>query len=401
MLGQCTQLQELHITRTLLTGFSEPLKILSKFPSLSLTLDLEEKDLPEGTPQLAFLQHLGSSLTSLSLRMGDDQDSNSAVLGVLASSLRCLKRLSFETDNGAFPDHSIFLTLSASPLAHTLTSLSLEMEVPSPDSLAVLMGMPALEMLADAALEGFVDAEIPQLQGFSWPEGKAPMSVHLTRGSTTYISALPLQHVKSFRVGLLSVPLDGREEKEATLKVLLSAAAKCPEFVIRGIMAMPLQDRSAGLSPLIPLGRHCPIKISHGELYMLRLEMQASDIQGIAAAWGHQLEMLRLDSCLLSPCAWVALKADSFKALSILEISNPSRISNPHGLNTEDFGIHLTALCMDWPADRRLNIVLTGWEGAEEMAENLHHMLNLRGREYPHLVSGVAIQAAMQQAAAN
>jgi hypothetical protein len=397
ILGHCDQLRELHITRSSLEGSSEPLKVLSKFPSLSLTLDLEEKDLPEGTPALAFLQHLGSNLTSLSLRTGDDQDSNAAVLGMLLKTLHCLKHLKFHTGNGAFPDRSLFSTLAASPLAHTLKRLSLEMEVPDPESLALLMGMPALELLEDAALESFVDAEIPPVQGFTWPEGKAPMVLTLTRGSTTYISALPLQHCSRFSIGLLSVPMDGREEKEATLKALLATAAKCPEFRIRGIMAMPLQDKSAGLSPLVSVGRHCPIKIPHGELYLLRLEMVGSDIQGIAAAWGDQLEMLRLDGCKLSPSAWVALKAESFKALSILEISEPVIPED----STEIFVLHLTALIMDWPADRRLNIVLTGWDGADELAEALRSMLELRGRQHPKLYPGTAVHAAIQQMGAN
>jgi hypothetical protein len=76
MLSHCHQLEELQLLRTCLLGPSQPLSVLSKLPSLSLTLDVAEPTSKPATtaPQpLACLQDLGPCLVLLDIDQGQQR----------------------------------------------------------------------------------------------------------------------------------------------------------------------------------------------------------------------------------------------------------------------------------------------------------------------------------------
>jgi hypothetical protein len=103
----------------------------------------------------------------------------------------------------------------------------------------------------------------------------------------------------------------------------------------------------------------------------MRLDLTESDMQAIAATWGTQFRELLLSDCTLTATTWTALNAAAVPALHYLHVTL---------LSSWESMADLAGFCLEWPADRKLEIKLMDSETAVAMAARLREMLVARGR---------------------
>jgi hypothetical protein len=250
ILSQCPQLENLQLWQTVLQGSSEPLAApLSKLPSLSLTCDVEEEDLPTGIPRLAFLQHLGSCLTSLVVQTQDDQQLDTQVLACVAKHLHKLTSLWLRNHNGNFPEKDVIMELLNSPTAQqSLRDFSADITFPDMECVVKLLSLPKLNFVGGDTSFPDVHEDLPEQLDVPWPEGKPPVRMRLLRGSVRQLAALPLERFPSIHLQLLTLPSDeDRQQREQRLQKFLSdSAPKCSKFTIGGIESHPWDGPGTG-----------------------------------------------------------------------------------------------------------------------------------------------------------
>jgi hypothetical protein len=369
-LSQCQHLEELELLRARLLGPTQPLSVLSKRPSLTLVLDVQEEDLPEGTPGLSFLEQLGGCLTSLDVSTGENELLDEQLIRVTATHLHRLQHLTIRNDNGAYPAAAVFDLLVDSPAAQTLEVLDINVTLPTMAIVAKVLAMPKLRKLKKAA---FPEAGGEDLSGLkvSWPEGKPSMKLSLLRATVQQLAALPLQHFRRiFLQQLCLAPHTPRAQREAALAALLAVAHECPSFTFHDFHVFNelISTHPAGLSVL---RRGCSIQLSGSYLGFMQLQLETSDMQGVVAAWGPSIETLSFYSCLMTAGAWAAINAAAFPALDTLIVNSPP------GRN---LGTFVTALCVEWPEERPLTIELRTIIGGEVVAAGVRSILEARGR---------------------
>jgi hypothetical protein len=390
MLSQCPQLEDLQMYRTFIRGPTEQLSVLSNLATLSLVLDIEE-DIPHGAQPLKFLQYLGGCLTSLCVYTGDSLGLTGQLLRVTATHLHRLQHLTIISNDSSTPSAGVFDLLAASPAAQTLGSMKVTLTFPDMKSLVKVLTMPTLQRLEDVTFprpRREVDAEdvshiVDDLAGLKcvWPEGKPPMQLWSPRASVTQLAALPLEHFESIVLEELSLRGVTRQERAATLAALMSAAQKCPGGVyFRDFQSHPGDWEIGGLSAL---QAGCSLKLADdpANLGFIRVQLDESDMKGVAAAYGQELVRLSLlDNSSLTVEAWMAVTPANFPALGELVISSTH------------WGIvpYLTALCLEWPAEHPLTITLSRVgvypPDAYAAVSYIPYLLAARGKQNPTIV---------------
>jgi hypothetical protein len=352
--------------------------VLSQLPSLSLRLDIEEAPLPKDQKPLAFLQHLGPCLTALHVDTRGNTQLQSTVLGYASRYLPRLEQLTVSGSDWsvAVADREVLLGLAASPVAEQLETLTLTgIELPDMECAFKLLCMPNLWLLRGDLLVSKDAEHVPASLDMPWPEDKPPMELQLERAHARLLAALPLQHFSSISITLLdpgAVKEGSGQQQEQTMQALLAAAHSCPEFVIRGIGVTDW-----GLEPLPTIGPNCPIQLSSSHsLECKSMIVDAAGIQGIAAAWGPQLEVLIFsDSCLKSR-AWAAITPTAFPVLERIEYVSLG--------DWAGWVLEVGGFCMGWPADRELSVGVTRLDDCyppeRESADQLKEMLAAHGR---------------------
>jgi hypothetical protein len=389
MLSQCPQLEELQVRHTIIRGSTDQLSVLSKLAAnLSLTLDVQEIDLPEGAPGLSFLQRLGDCLTSLEVDTWDDWDLDEQLIRVTATHLHRLQHLTINNSNGSRPGAEVFDLLAKSPAAQTLETMKAMITFPDMKSLVKVLTMPKLEYLSEVTFPEpmfqLVEEEeqhaAQDLAGFKfiWPEGKPPMQLSSLRAGITQLTALPLGHFETILMKQLSLPRGAsRQERAAALSALMSAAQKCPNGVYFTDFQTHLGDNQAGgLSALQP---GCSLKLARDPAFLgfMRIELDESDIKGVVAAYGQDLVKMNLMCSSLTAEAWAAITPAQFPALRKLSFSCPTSVVIPY----------ITALCMDWPAEHPLTVKLSHFDQdqqeAKAVAAHIPKLLAAKRRQNP------------------
>jgi hypothetical protein len=388
MLSQCPQLADLQVRNTIIRGSTDQLSVLSNLANLSLTLDVQEVDVPEGGQRLTFLQHLGGCLTSLEVDTGDDWDLDEQLIRVTATHLHRLQHLKIMNDNGSVPRAQVFDLLAASPAAQTLETMKVAIIFPDMKSVVKVITMPKLHRLEEVIFPepmfGVDPEEEPltaeDLAGLKciWPEGKPQMHLDGLRAGVAQLTALPLEHFSTIYLSQLSLPRGAsRRERAAALSALMSAARKCPNGVcFSNFETDPTDNQAGGLSALQP---GCSLKLAcpSGFLGFMRIELDESDMKGVVAAYGQQLEKMSLFRSTLTAEAWAAITPANFPALRELRILYPTSVVVPY----------ITALCMEWPAGHPLTIKLCHFDmdqqEAQALSAHIPKLLAARGMQNP------------------
>jgi hypothetical protein len=310
-------------------------------------------------------------------------------LSVLDTVAVHLHRLQHLITKGApcLPDASTILRLAESPAAQQLETVQVSLKLPDMECVAKLLAMPKLKELCGALSFPNHHEVLPSQLPVPWPEGKPPMEMVLDTANVRQLAALPLEHFSKIDVTSLYLASDAdRQEREQLMRALLAGAAQVPEFWVAYIRSHSWEDPAAGLSAL---GPNCPIKLRYDWLYLARLDLSASDMQGVAAAWGPGATRLVLSGCVLATGAWVAITPAAFPVLRIVQVKV---------LFSVEFIVHLTAFCLGWPADRQLSLLLAPveQEGVEEQgpaaqvtAIKLREVLQARRRPVPCMEPGL------------
>jgi hypothetical protein len=389
MLSQCPQLEELHVRNTIIRGSTDQLSVLSKLAAnLSLTLDVQEIDLPEGAPGLTFLQHLGDCLTSLEVDTWDNWDLDEQLIRMTATHLHRLQHLTILNSNGSFPEAEVFDLLAKSPAAQTLETLKAMIIFPDMKSLVRVLTMPKLDYLGEATFpepmfelgeeeQPHVAEDLAGLRCI-WPEGKPPMQLSLMRAGVAQLLALPLEHFDIIELEQLSLPIGAsRQERAAALSALMSAAQKCPDgLYFNKFQTHPGDNQGGGLSALQP---GCSLKLAHdpATLGFMRIQLDELDMKGVVAAYGQELAKMSLSSSSLTAEAWAAITPTNFPSLRELRITSPTSV----------MVLYITALCMDWPAEHPLTVKLSHFDQdqqeAKALAAHIPKLLAAKGRQNP------------------
>jgi hypothetical protein len=387
LLSHCHQLEELQLLRTRVEGSCLQLSVLSKLPSLSLTLNIEEASLPEDQQPLAFLQHLGPCLTALDVETRSDEDRQSTVPGtVLGYATRNLPRLKHLTvsDYGdsyteSVAEQDVLLGLAASPSAQQLETLTLNgIELPDMECAVKLLCMPNLKLLGGKLSSPARDDDLPASLDMPWPEGKPPMELQLETANVRQLAALPLEHFSSISITSLGLHVRASDQVQA-MQALLAAARKCLQFVIGGVGVY------TGPYPvpvmLQAMGADCPIKLSNSGCFeCVCMRLDASDVQGISAAWGPQLKQLIFQDAYPSSSAWAAITPAAFPLLERIRLTTQLSL---------EWVPDLSVFCIQWPAGRKLSIAVSqpsdGLHGQysheEQLAAKLKEILETHGRQ--------------------
>jgi hypothetical protein len=273
----------------------------------------------------------------------------------------------------------VLLSLAASPSAQQLETLTLNgIVLPDMECAVKLLCMPNLRLLGGKLCLPGNAYDTPASLDMPWPEGKPPMELQLECGNARQLAALPLEHFSSITIATLDFSLmdvAGTLLREQIMQALLAAARKCPEFVIEGIGG----HSNSGAMWLALLGPGCPIKLSGSCCFeCVCIDLEAADVQGIAAAWGRQLKELVLKDTYLSSRAWAAITPTAFPVLERIEFQEESGVR---------WAPQVTALCMEWPTDRKLSLTVSQYlKGecghAEDLANDLQSLLAARGRQH-------------------
>jgi hypothetical protein len=387
MLSHCSQLEELQLLRTCLLGPSQPLSVLSKLSSLSLTLDVQETILPKDQQPLAFLQHLGACLTSLDVQVREHDEHHNVVLSYVSNHLHRLKHLTVSSfcrhryDPQLLPS-DVAASLAASPAGQQLETLTLNSLVLQDMECAVkLLCMPKLKLLAGNLYFPDEVYDTPASLNVPWPSSKPAMELQLGRAGVKQLAALPLERFTSINVSELDLGLTdevSHEEREKSFQAFLAAAHRGPPVSFTSIGA----QSGDGFAPLLPvLGTDCPIRLKDSSfLQCASVVLGELAVQEIAAQWGSQLKKLVLTGSDLDSSAWAAITPTAFPMLEELQYLSHQVL---------DWAPEVAVFCKEWPLDRKLLVKVTGSEcchnerrdgNAAGLAAQVQAMLTARGR---------------------
>jgi hypothetical protein len=369
-LAACKQLQQLSLSSVnLAPGTAAAFTALAGLPSLdSLEMQYvsasEADDLHNSIAEI--LCSVGDSLTRLqyvgSSAGGDHTNSSHSILSILEAAeekhLPSLTDLDVsyktEPETATSVDHLDILADCCPRLRH----LTLDRVIPTGlQSLATLMAMKDLQELA---VEQPCEVVMPIT--CAWPADKARMRLECHVLPASVIPNLPLQHISELDCEVLdmggsadSTPRTrtGEQEKlRSMLGVLHRTGVSLHTAAIAGGNSSHIYPPS-GLSALS--GPGCCLQPSaSAELALINMTLDASDVLAVSSTWGDALQSLNLKACLLSATAWGAVNAVNLPNLTRLEVTYYS----PTEHQLLDFCAHLTALCLNWPHSKNLDVVI-------------------------------------------
>jgi hypothetical protein len=344
VLGNCKHLTQLTLVNTeLAPGAAQSLQVLAAEGSPGLQLTLDRIDSSQASSVLAALAPCVTQLDVRTTTVKGVRVVLNAAVQTQCPRLQHIRLSTTESEPFTLPLMGIRQLASACPQLHSLTCR--EIVLPSMHCLRALLEMPHLQQLTINSAQ-----DSGELAAFiRWPAGKKPMSLSFESTTPAEMSALPFEHCSDVFIGLLSVPAgQTRQQLADGMRAALLNAAKCPQvqvFSISGGDEQPVAG--AGLSALTP---GCPLQPKHREAATLStVALEPEDLQGLAAAWGHSLKYLGLESCTLSASAWAALASSPFTALGTLEL-----------YGVQQLAAHLVAFFLAWPSDQKLRVKVPG-----------------------------------------
>jgi hypothetical protein len=217
---------------------------------------------------------------------------------------------------------------------------------------ARLMAMPSMHTLQVFSALPFLSTPPPVPVTADWPAGKARMQLVFNWVPISLLSTLPLEHVEKLTCGALDMDAAAGSTAAQQCSIISQAldllrsrgvvlATNCVSGTMRNGAIIP----PSGLSALPGPSRHLQV----AQPFTLCNQMlDAADMTAVTATWGSKVEALQLKVARVTPAAWAAITASAFPRLKHLTFSD---------LVICEY-LHLAALCMAWPQERKLRVTI-------------------------------------------